>query len=126
MKPLSLTVYEPGDTITTATATGDLCFWIVQEDGVLAKPAYGPLADPPPAPISADSPIEDLNLTVRTYNLLKREEIVTYRDLVEWWTRMQREGQIDLASGSSEIRNFGTGSINEVVDLLQHGPKARP
>ena len=38
MKPLSLMVHEPGDTLTTADTEGNLRFWIVQEDGGLAKP----------------------------------------------------------------------------------------
>ncbi|MBE0448289.1 MAG: DNA-directed RNA polymerase subunit alpha [Actinobacteria bacterium] len=54
-----------------------------------------------------DSPIEDLELSVRSYNCLKREEIHTVQQLVE-----QSEG--DLV----KIRNFGAKSIEEVKDKL--------
>lgn len=53
------------------------------------------------------TPVEDLNLTVRSYNCLKREGIHTVRELV---TRTEQ----DLM----DIRNFGAKSIDEVKAKL--------
>ncbi|MHB8841929.1 MAG: DNA-directed RNA polymerase subunit alpha [Candidatus Aquicultor sp.] len=55
-----------------------------------------------------DSPIEDLELSVRSYNCLKREGVNTVQQLVE-----QSEGDL------MKIRNFGAKSIEEVKDKLQ-------
>jgi hypothetical protein len=126
MKRLDLTVFEPGDTITTSTATGDLKFWIVKEDGLLLQPDYGPLADPPRAPVNSETSLDALNLTVRTYNLLKREGIETYGGLGKWWREQVTGGRITPDEGASEIRNFGTSSVHEVRDLLAFGPVKRP
>jgi len=54
-----------------------------------------------------DSPIEDLELSVRSYNCLKREGVNTVQQLVE-----QSEGDL------MKIRNFGVKSIEEVKDKL--------
>ena len=56
-------------------------------------------------------PIEDLNMSVRSYNCLKREGIHTVGELV---TR----SEADLM----DIRNFGAKSIDEVkVKLIELG-----
>lgn len=60
-----------------------------EETGILAKP------------------IEDLELTVRSYNCLKREGVQTVGDLVQ-------KAEEDLL----EIRNFGQKSIDEVISKL--------
>ena len=64
---------------------------------------------PTDAALAADLalPIEDLNLTVRSYNCLKREGIHTVGEL------MSRSEQ-DLL----DIRNFGAKSIEEVKQKL--------
>lgn len=54
-----------------------------------------------------DSPIEDLELSVRSYNCLKREGVNTVQQLIE-----QSEGDL------MKIRNFGAKSIEEVKDKL--------
>lgn len=54
-----------------------------------------------------DSPIEDLELSVRSYNCLKREGVNTVQQLVE-------KSENDLV----KIRNFGAKSIEEVKDKL--------
>jgi DNA-directed RNA polymerase subunit alpha len=62
-----------------------------------------------PSPAEADTiaafamPIEDLDLTVRSYNCLKREGIHTVGELVS-------RSEADLL----DIRNFGAKSIDEV------------
>ena len=72
---------------------------------------------PTDAALAADLalPIEDLNLTVRSYNCLKREGIHTVGEL------MSRSEQ-DLL----DIRNFGAKSIEEVKQKLdRHGAGAQ-
>ena len=53
-------------------------------------------------------PIEDMDLTVRSYNCLKREGVQTIGDLVQ-------KTEEDLL----EIRNFGQKSIDEVIAKLE-------
>lgn len=53
-------------------------------------------------------PIEGLNLSVRAYNCLKRAQINTVADLLEY-------SQEDLL----EIKNFGAKSAEEVIEALQ-------
>jgi len=53
-------------------------------------------------------PIEDLDLTVRSYNCLKREGVTTVSELIE-------KTEEDLL----EIRNFGQKSIDEVMAKLE-------
>lgn len=55
-----------------------------------------------------DTPIEDLDLTVRSYNCLKRQGINTVGQLTQC-------SEADLLN----IRNFGAKSIEEVKDKLQ-------
>jgi DNA-directed RNA polymerase subunit alpha len=56
-------------------------------------------------------PIEDLSLTVRSYNCLKREGIHTVSELVS-------RSEVDLM----DIRNFGQKSIDEVkLKLVELG-----
>ena len=67
--------------------------------------------------IAADMalPIEDLNMSVRSYNCLKREGIHTVGELV---TR----SEADLM----DIRNFGAKSIDEVKAKLRPSPEGFP
>jgi DNA-directed RNA polymerase subunit alpha len=51
--------------------------------------------------------IDDIDLTVRSYNCLKREGVETIRDLVKY-------SEQDLTN----IRNFGVKSIEEIKDVL--------
>jgi DNA-directed RNA polymerase subunit alpha len=53
-------------------------------------------------------PIESLNLSVRAYNCLKRAQINSVADLLEF-------SQEDLL----EIKNFGAKSAEEVIEALQ-------
>jgi DNA-directed RNA polymerase subunit alpha len=55
-----------------------------------------------------DTPIEELDLTVRSYNCLKRQGVNTIGQLTEC-------SEADLLN----IRNFGAKSIEEVKDKLQ-------
>ena len=66
-----------------------------------------------PAPVdeqyaeSVSTPVEDLDLTVRSYNCLKREGIHTVGELIS-------RSEQDLL----DIRNFGSKSIDEVKEKL--------
>jgi DNA-directed RNA polymerase subunit alpha len=64
----------------------------------------------PPLPRNdqLDRSVDELELSVRSYNCLKNADIRTIRDLVQ---RTEREM---LAT-----KNFGKKSLNEIVDLLE-------
>lgn len=68
-----------------------------------AKPTDKDTQDP-----SSQIPIEELQLSVRAYNCLKRAQINTVADLLEY-------SQDDLL----EIKNFGQKSAEEVIEALQ-------
>ena len=59
-------------------------------------------------PPESQIPIEELNLSVRAYNCLKRAQINTVADLLDY-------SQEDLL----EIKNFGQKSAEEVIEALQ-------
>jgi DNA-directed RNA polymerase subunit alpha len=59
-------------------------------------------------PPESQIPIEELQLSVRAYNCLKRAQINTVADLLEY-------SQEDLL----EIKNFGQKSAEEVIEALQ-------
>ena len=58
-----------------------------------------------------DVPIEDLELTVRAYNCLKRAGITKVGEVLE---RLEKGEEEILA-----IRNFGRKSLNELVEKLE-------
>jgi DNA-directed RNA polymerase subunit alpha len=65
------------------------------------------VADEGQKDIALNRPIEELELSVRSFNCLKRQGINTLQDLLNC-------SEIDLAN----IRNFGTKSIEEVKEKL--------
>ncbi len=71
-----------------------------------ASVSVGP-AEEEPVPSDYQITIEDLNLSVRSYNCLKREGINTVGDLVQ-----RSEAEL------MDIRNFGQKSIDEVKQKL--------
>jgi DNA-directed RNA polymerase alpha subunit len=89
-----LSVFEVGEVIHTITESGEITAWTVNAEGI-------------PRRIS-ERPIEELGLTVRTYNLLKREGVNTVGDLLDF-----HDGR--GVNGMSEIRNFNKPSVDEVV-----------
>ena len=99
---------RPRDAVASAGKTLVELFGLARELNVDAEGIdVGP--SPTDAALAADLalPIEDLNLTVRSYNCLKREGIHTVGEL------MSRSEQ-DLL----DIRNFGAKSIEEVKQKL--------
>ncbi|KAA9395176.1 DNA-directed RNA polymerase subunit alpha [Kocuria coralli] len=103
---------SPRDAVASAGTTLVELFGLARELNAEAEGIeIGP--SPTDAAVAADMalPIEDLELTVRSYNCLKREGIHTVGELV---TR----SEADLM----DIRNFGAKSIDEVkVKLVELG-----
>jgi DNA-directed RNA polymerase subunit alpha len=98
----------PRDAIASAGKTLVELFGLARELNVEAEGIdIGP--SPSDAALMADLalPIEDLDLTVRSYNCLKREGIHTVGELVS-------RSEADLL----DIRNFGAKSIDEVKSKL--------
>jgi DNA-directed RNA polymerase subunit alpha len=99
---------SPRDAVASAGTTLVELFGLARELNVEAEGIeIGP--SPTDAALAADLalPIEDLDLTIRSYNCLKREGIHTVGELVA-------RSEADLL----DIRNFGAKSITEVKDKL--------
>ncbi len=100
---------KPGDAMASAGKTLVELFGLARELNVNAEGIeMGPSMQD--AALAADMalPIEDLDLTVRSYNCLKREGIHTVGELLS-------RSEADLM----DIRNFGSKSIDEVKAKLQ-------
>jgi DNA-directed RNA polymerase subunit alpha len=98
----------PRDAMASAGKTLVELFGLARELNVEAEGIdMGP--SPTDAALAADLalPVEDLELTVRSYNCLKREGIHTVGELVA-------RSEADLL----DIRNFGAKSIDEVKAKL--------
>jgi DNA-directed RNA polymerase subunit alpha len=87
-----------------ATILVDLFNPIQDMDNIRGQAEEQPEEEDPTSQI----PIEELNLSVRAYNCLKRAQINTVADLLEY-------SQDDLL----EIKNFGQKSAEEVIEALQ-------
>ena len=99
---------SPRDALASAGKTLVELFGLARELNVEAEGIeIGP--SPTDAALAADLalPIEELDLTIRSYNCLKREGIHTVGELVA-------RSEADLL----DIRNFGAKSINEVKGKL--------
>src|SRR5690606_18854553 len=98
----------PRDALASAGKTLVELFGLARELNVEAEGIeIGP--SPTDTALAADLalPIEELNLTIRSYNCLKREGIHQVGELVA-------RSEADLL----DIRNFGAKSINEVKEKL--------
>ena len=106
----------PRDAIASAGSTLVELFGLLRElnvdaEGIEVGPSPAEAADI----ANFSMPIEDMDLTVRSYNCLKREGIHTVGELVA-------RSEADLL----DIRNFGAKSIDEVkIKLAGHGPRAQ-
>ena len=99
----------PRDALASAGSTLVELFGLARELNVEAEGIeVGP--SPVDTSVAADLalPVEDLELTVRSYNCLKREGINTVGELVA-------RSETDLM----DIRNFGAKSIDEVKEKLE-------
>lgn len=100
---------SPRDALASAGSTLVELFGLCRELNVNAEGVE--IGEPPVVEENnpeLEVPIEDLNLTQRSYNCLKREGIHTIGQLVA-------HNEQDL----SDIRNFGTKSIDEVKGKLE-------
>jgi DNA-directed RNA polymerase subunit alpha len=99
---------EPRDAVASAGSTLVELFGLAKE---LNAEAEGIEIGPAPVEVAASNelstPIEDLDLTVRSYNCLKREGINTVSELIAL-----SEDQL------MNIRNFGSKSVDEVREKL--------
>ena len=98
----------PRDAVASAGSTLVELFGLAKE---LNSEAEGIEIGPAPVEVAASNelstPIEDLDLTVRSYNCLKREGINTVSELIAL-----SEDQL------MNIRNFGSKSVDEVREKL--------
>ena len=99
---------EPRDAVASAGSTLVELLGLAKE---LNEEAEGVEIGPAPVEVAASNelstPIEDLDLTVRSYNCLKREGINTVSELIAL-----SEDQL------MNIRNFGSKSVDEVREKL--------
>jgi DNA-directed RNA polymerase subunit alpha len=98
----------PSDAVSAAGSTLVNLFQLFAELGVGEGLMPGPEVGQDEQSGELGKPIEELDLTVRSYNCLKREGITTVGELVE-------KSEDDLL----EIRNFGQKSIDEVKAKLE-------
>jgi DNA-directed RNA polymerase subunit alpha len=99
---------KPGDAMASAGKTLVELFGLARELNVDAEGVeMGPSIQDTALAADLALPIEDLDLTVRSYNCLKREGIHTVGELVG-------RSEADLM----DIRNFGSKSIDEVKAKL--------
>ena len=98
----------PRDAMASAGATLVELFGLARELNVNAEGIdLGPSLQDQALAADMALPIEDLDLTVRSYNCLKREGIHTVGELIS-------RSEADLM----DIRNFGSKSIDEVKAKL--------
>ncbi len=101
---------DPGDAVARAGRIIDEHMLIFTEQAITSLPEEGIFkAQADDAESELDKPIEELDLSVRSYNCLKRQGVNTIGQLTEC-------SENDLLN----IRNFGAKSIEEVKDKLQH------
>lgn len=75
---------------------------IVDESGVMAEKKVDIITK------TLETPIEEIEFSVRTYNCLKRANINTVQDLID-----KREAEVN------KIRNLGKKSLKEVIDKIK-------
>ena len=95
--------YTPQDALSHAASILMGLFEPLKDITNMAEPPSGEPTDP-----TSQIPIEELQLSVRAYNCLKRAQINSVADLLEY-------SQEDLL----EIKNFGQKSAEEVIEALQ-------
>jgi hypothetical protein len=107
MRHLDLTVFEPGDMLATMSQDGKVAVFTVTLSGQL-QPSDNRLFA---SGLSMEDPIESLDLTVRTYNCLKREQINTIGEMAAFYDKGEE--------AMFEVRNFGQKSVDEVGAVLK-------
>lgn len=102
---------EPGDALSQAATILRQHSEIIANFNRIAEPEREPLPGSQVPSHFYETPIEDLNLSVRTYNCLKRSNITKVGQILAM-------DEKDLLS----VRNFGRKSYDELRDqLIKHG-----
>jgi len=117
VKQLDLTVFEPGDTVGTMSKDGHVALWTITTTGDLVRAdsrLFGNVNG-----FTAETLLEELNLMVRTYNILKREGINTVGELLDLY---HNKGDDGLA----EFRNMGEKNIAEIREWVINIRAANP
>jgi DNA-directed RNA polymerase alpha subunit len=117
MRQLDLTVFEPGDTVGTMSQDGHVALWTVSVTGELVRAdsrLFGNVTG-----FTLETRIEELHLTVRTFNVLKREGVNTVGDLL---TFTHERDDTELR----EIRGMVQKSIDEVREWAVKLRSERP
>jgi DNA-directed RNA polymerase subunit alpha len=103
---------SPEDAVSYAAALAQTHFQYFAQFGPYGIASVAPVAETPGADgikiADLQTPIDDLELTVRSVNSLKNSNIRTLGDLVR-----QTESQI------LQVKNFGKKSLQEIADLLE-------
>lgn len=109
MKYLDLAVFEPGDMIGTLSKGGKVALWTVLPDGSLAPSDNRLFA----SGLSAEDPLDMLDLSVRSFNVLKREGLNSIGDLLDFYDK------VGGPDGLDKIRNMGQCSRDEIVSHIR-------
>lgn len=109
MKHLDLTAFEPGDMLATLSKDGKVAVFTVAPDGALVPSDNRLFA----SGLTEDDPIEALDLSVRAFNVLKREGV----DLIGQMTAIY---DTKGAEGFDDMRNMGARSRDEIVKAINH------
>jgi DNA-directed RNA polymerase subunit alpha len=116
-RQLDLTVFEPGDTVGTMSQDGHVALWTVSIDGSLVRAdsrLFGNVTG-----FTLETRIEELDLQVRTFNLLKREGINTVGDLLTFTHENDDEAML-------AIRNMGVKNVAEIREWAARLRSERP
>jgi dipeptidase len=116
-RQLDLTVFEPGDTVGTMSSDGHVALWTVTTVGDLVRAdskLFGNVNG-----FTLETPIEQLDLQVRTYNLLKREGIDTVDELLTFCHEKDNEAMLT-------IRNMGQKNVAEIREWAARLRSERP
>lgn len=108
MKHLDLTVFEPGDMLGTISKDGKVAVFTVSPSGSLEPSDNRIFA----SGITMDDPIEALNLSVRAYNVLKRENLNTIEDVAKFY-------DVEGADAFLDMRNMGEKARDEVIGHIR-------
>jgi len=104
MKHLEIDVYEPGDMLATMSKDGKVAVFTISPSGELVS-SDNRLFN---TDLTYEDPIEALDLTVRTYNVLKRERVNTIGEVAALY---DEKG----VAGFDAMRNMGEKGRNEIV-----------
>jgi len=117
MRQLDLTVFEPGDTVGTMSQNGQVALWTITVDGSLVRAdnrLFGNVTG-----FTLETPIDELNLQVRTFNVLKREGVHTVGDLLTFTHERDDDAMF-------EIRNMGINNVAEIRETVAKLRSERP